>query len=124
MDLMRGNLSHPTADEIYALARRKEPRISRGTVYRNLHFLVEAGEIARISVPGSPDHFDSCLAEHHHLHCRRCGRLLDVPGVVFSLEQAVAASLARSGFVIEGVGVIFKGLCPDCSGAASRSCEE
>ena len=37
--------THPSADEIYKVVRRRLPRISLGTVYRNLEVLVQMGEI-------------------------------------------------------------------------------
>ena len=34
---LRENVIHPTADEIYALARKEMPSLSLATVYRNLN---------------------------------------------------------------------------------------
>ena len=47
LDIMAGNKTHPTANEIYEEARKKHPHISRGTVYRNLNFLVDSKNILR-----------------------------------------------------------------------------
>lgn len=35
---------HPTADTVYRNVRNQNPRISLGTVYRNLTLLAEEGE--------------------------------------------------------------------------------
>jgi hypothetical protein len=43
--------SHPTADEVYERVRKRLPRISMGTVYRNLDILTSSGLINRIE-PG------------------------------------------------------------------------
>ena len=43
---------HPTAEEIFDLAARECPRLSLGTVYRNLNSLVDAGRVRRVSIPG------------------------------------------------------------------------
>ena len=43
--------SHPTADEVYERVRKKIPRISMGTVYRNLDVLSKTGLIRKID-PG------------------------------------------------------------------------
>jgi len=61
---MENNYSHPTADEVYEMARKGNPNISRGTVYRNLNLLAENGEIARLNMPIGPDHYD-CQTPHH-----------------------------------------------------------
>ena len=43
LEELRRMKSHPTADEIYSMVREKLPRISLGTVYRNLQLLTGPG---------------------------------------------------------------------------------
>ncbi len=43
LDAVRQSYNHPTADEIYNAVREQDDRISRGTVYRNLNLLADAG---------------------------------------------------------------------------------
>ncbi len=43
--------SHPTADEVHALVRKKLPKISLGTIYRNLEFLAGQNQILRLDGP-------------------------------------------------------------------------
>ena len=43
LDAVRELDDHPTADEVYLRVREKDEHVSRGTVYRNLHILVESG---------------------------------------------------------------------------------
>ena len=45
LDAVRQSYNHPTADEIYNVVREQDDKISRGTVYRNLNLLADAGEI-------------------------------------------------------------------------------
>jgi Fur family peroxide stress response transcriptional regulator len=112
---MEGNKSHPTADEIYEEARKADPHISRGTVYRNLNLLVENGLLLRIPVPGGADHFDSTLVRHYHFYCRKCNKVMDVPD--FSPEELLAAEkrLAQLGCKDLSHSLVFEGLCPECS---------
>jgi Fur family transcriptional regulator, ferric uptake regulator len=44
--------THPTADEIYGMVRQKMPRISLGTVYRNLEVLSSPGPGAQAGKRG------------------------------------------------------------------------
>ncbi|MGC8659306.1 MAG: Fur family transcriptional regulator, partial [Desulfomonilaceae bacterium] len=37
--------THPTANEVYEVVRKRLPKISLGTVYRNLELLSESGSI-------------------------------------------------------------------------------
>ena len=70
--------SHPTAEWVYATVRRALPRISLGTVYRNLQVLVEQGRLKAWS-RGGATRFDADLAPHDHFFCQSCGLLLDLP---------------------------------------------
>ena len=42
--------THPSADEIYEMVRKRLPRISLGTVYRNLEILSKSGDIKKLII--------------------------------------------------------------------------
>jgi Fe2+ or Zn2+ uptake regulation protein len=109
--LFYGNYTHPTADEIYELARQENPKISRGTVYRNLNFLVESGELLRIPTANGPDHFDVTVSPHYHAHCRKCGRVSDVPLPYNAWESALPCAL---DFTVETHQFMLFGVCKTC----------
>ncbi len=52
LEELRNVCTHPSADEIYEMVRRRLPRISLGTVYRNLEILCELREIQKIETGG------------------------------------------------------------------------
>ena len=56
INCLKGRKDHPTADMIYASVREEYPKISLGTVYRNLSLLVDQGEILRFSCGEGQDH--------------------------------------------------------------------
>jgi len=62
--------SHPTADELYRKVRRRLPRISLGTVYRNLELLSRSGLIRKLEIGGGKMRFDGIVEPHYHIHCR------------------------------------------------------
>ena len=103
---------HPTAAELYELARRRLPRISLGTVYRNLELLVQMGVIRKVETTTNEARFDSQTDRHHHVHCIRCGRVADARG--FAEEPAELAIENLNGFEIHGFRLDFVGICPDC----------
>lgn len=78
LDIVVGSRKHPTAEEVFFMAREQMPNIALGTVYRNLNALVEEGLVRRITLAGAPDRFDNTTLLHDHLVCSRCGRLADV----------------------------------------------
>jgi len=69
---------HRTAEEIYTLALEQMPNIARGTVYRNLGLMVEAGEIRRLDLAGGACCYDRMVRPHAHLICPRCGAVQDL----------------------------------------------
>jgi Fe2+ or Zn2+ uptake regulation protein len=108
--------SHPTADEIYGRVKKKLPKISMGTVYRNLDILVSCGLIKKLE-PGYPQmRFDGLTHEHYHLTCVRCGTIEDAPVAplqdsLSNLENALG-NLTKHG--IFGHKLEFVGLCSHC----------
>lgn len=114
LELVKSNMDHPTADEIYSLARQRDPNISKGTVYRNLNLLYDLGEIKKLPMPFGPDHYDFNLTDHCHFICRCCGRVTDAS---FHSNSAVDVSAAKdAGYVVESRQVMLTGICPRCSG--------
>ncbi len=106
--------SHPTAAEIYDMARQYLPKISLGTVYRNLEFLAESGIIQKIETGGGEARFDGNPGKHIHVRCVKCGRVDDVheeTGVSASEDIRVLA-----GYEIIGYQLEYLGICPQCHG--------
>ncbi len=111
--------SHPRADEIYDLVRRRLPRISLGTVYRNLELLSEEGHIMKLKPSASQKRFDGRTEPHNHIRCTRCGRLEDIP--LEPILNTEAPLNVFNGFVITGYRLEFLGLCPDCQREENQS---
>ena len=63
---------HPTAEVVYQHVREEFPKISLGTVYRNLTLLVDMGEAKKISTGDGTDRFDGDTSAHSHYYCRCC----------------------------------------------------
>ena len=107
---------HPTADQVYNQVRRQNPKISLGTVYRNLNFLAEMGMIRKISMPVGSDRFDGRLDEHYHMTCTRCGRVFDVECA--ALEDLDRQIMESQGFQVQQRHLLLTGLCKECREAA------
>ena len=109
--------SHPTAAELYEIARRRLPKLSLGTVYRNLELLAADGAIQKLEISGTESRFDGNPERHHHVRCVRCGRVDDVHGLPADLVRADFRTL--SGYDIIGHRLEFAGICPDCKRSAT-----
>ncbi len=106
------NPIHPTADAVYEQVRRKNPKISLGTVYRNLNFLSEMGMLRKISMPVGSDRFDGRLDEHYHMTCTCCGKVFDVEcGALEELDHQIMES---QGFQVQKRHILLSGVCKDC----------
>lgn len=112
LDIVRGTDAHPTADWVYARARGSLPRISLGTVYRNLKGLSAQGLIREYHWSGQPVRFDGNLEKHDHLSCVRCGSVRDVPGVLD--DHAAQQAGRRLRYEVVSHAVELRGICPDC----------
>ncbi len=110
---------HPTAAELYEFARARMPKISLGTVYRNLELLAQNGVIQKLQISGAEDRFDGNPERHYHVRCVRCGRVDDVHGVPGDLVRADFRTL--SGYDIIGHRLEFDGICPACKGTLTNA---
>jgi Fur family ferric uptake transcriptional regulator len=106
--------THPRADELYALVRKRIPRISLGTVYRNLDVLSREGLVRRLEFGGSQMRFDGDLHEHQHLRCKVCGRIDDLP-VALEPTECDRALVEGTGYRLLERRIEFVGICPDCA---------
>lgn len=115
LEELRKVTSHPTADEVYGMVRRRLPRVSLGTVYRNLELMSDEGLIQKLEMGGVQKRFDGNPEAHYHVRCVGCGRVGD-------LDMPVQRKLDRvpdgaTDYKILGHRLEFIGLCPGCQTA-------
>ena len=103
---------HPTAEQICTSLRAVCPRLSLGTVYRDLNTLVDIGKVRRVSIPGEADRFDGELSSHQYLFCRKCRKVIGLPIPAEELERLV---LACPGVKVENYMLTVFGLCAGCA---------
>ncbi|KMY66097.1 Fur family transcriptional regulator [Desulfocarbo indianensis] len=112
MDELKSLKTHPTAGELCQIVRRRLPRISLGTVYRNLEILSRQGMIQKLDVGGTEMRFDGTTENHYHLRCIACGRVADVDmEILQDIENQVGDA---AGFQVLGHRLEFLGYCPQC----------
>lgn len=109
---IRSRGGHSTAAEIYEAVKLVKPRVSLGTVYRNLRVLSDQGAIREVKSGASFSTFEIAGPSHYHLICRRCGLIEDcLLPIDRSLEQRVQA---LTKFRVEQHKLEFIGLCDNC----------
>ena len=114
LSAVRAIPGHPTADNVYQRVRRVYPRISLGTVYRNLRVLAEDGVIGAVeNARDGAMVFDKMTTAHHHFICIECGAIIDVPAMETRTLNAHVAKAVR-GIVLES-RLDFLGKCVKCA---------
>ena len=111
LESVRSSDAHPSAAMVYRSVRRRLPRVSLATVYRNLRMLAAEGLLSeRTDVAGL--RFDGNTATHDHFTCLGCGRVFDVPSR--GARPMTARLAAHVGFEILSRRVEFYGRCGRC----------
>ena len=112
LEELRKVVTHPSADEVYEMVRKRLPRISLGTIYRNLEILSENGDIQKLELGCTLKRFDGNAKNHYHIRCIQCDRMADAPA---GFDVAVSHNLYHAtDFKIIGHQLEFIGICPDC----------
>jgi Fe2+ or Zn2+ uptake regulation protein len=96
-------------------------RLPTSSVYRNLHILEAAGVVTRLASAAGDNRYelaDTLAGHHHHLVCRRCGRVEDcvLPEVLErTLDEAARTMRRRHDFRVDEHRVDLLGLCAGCA---------
>jgi Fe2+ or Zn2+ uptake regulation protein len=121
-DAIENHGGHLTADEIYRLVKRRFPRLSLGTVYRNLRVLVAQGGLRELDFGMAVTYFETAKDTHYHLICRVCESIADADIPVERRLQSVAGQAGNlGGFRIEGHRLDFIGVCASCQSKPEKT---
>ena len=108
--------THPTADQFFEVMRKKTPKISIASVYRNLEVLSSTGMIAKLETRGDKNRFDGDTSMHYHLKCSKCGGFVDFnPKGAKTLEKSLD-EIKKLNMNINKFNIVFSGLCGKCVG--------
>lgn len=114
---------HSTADDVASAVRERLGTVSKQAIYDVLHALTDAALLRRMAVDGRGSQYELEVGDnHHHVVCRECGRLEDVPcpvGAAPCLEPPV-----DHGFEVDQAEVIYRGLCARCRQPAPTTTHE
>ena len=93
--------------------RKSDPKISLGTVYRNLALLTKNGSVMRIDTNHDSVHYDGCTDPHYHFICDSCGKVYDLDIEPIALDERVEREFDCT---VTGHSLIFYGKCSSCKG--------
>lgn len=110
LDVMCGNTSHPSVEEVASAVESRLPGVSRSTIYHTLHEFAALGLLAEFEVDGVM-RFDPDSSAHAHVVCLSCGSVSDA-----ALPSGLEAQLA--GLVpemdVSRIEVTLRGSCQEC----------
>jgi len=107
--------NHPTAEELFALARQQDSSLNLSTVYRTLRLLEEEDLVSgRIfNEERRQERFDPAYpSEHHHFMCTACKSVIEfetdlIARIKMQFEHKFDAR-------VESGSIVFYGLCSQC----------
>ena len=113
LDLLNQSEGHLDADELFRLAKEREPRISLSTVYRNLSLFKELGLIQQRHLADEHHHYEvKGKREHYHLVCLNCGKVVEFQS---PLAKRMKEDISkRTGFEILDGDIRLNGYCERC----------
>lgn len=101
--------THPTADKIYSELKKKNPAISKTTIYNALDALQRHNLVQNLTISGSEQKYDYKDEMHHHFLCKKCGEIHDIKIICPNLNKII-----EQGNKVEEVHGYFKGICKKC----------
>ncbi len=112
-DTLLEKLDHPTAEDLFFRARKKQPDISMATVYNCLEALVKCSLVKQVKVDKNAIRYCANLCEHAHFVCEICGAVFDINGDNLEKFESMRIKIPR-GFKIHNFEIAIHGTCPDC----------
>ncbi len=112
-DTLLEKLDHPTAEDLFFRARKKQPDISMATVYNCLEALVKCSLVKQVKVDKNAIRYCANLCEHAHFVCEICGAVFDISGDNLEKFENMRIKIPR-GFKIHNFEIAIHGTCPDC----------
>ncbi len=125
LELIDKSGRHLDAEQLYQLAKEKDARLNRVTVYRTLKMLKESGlvdELDLMHFGGDQHYYETRMKqEHAHVVCLRCGKVEEFYGE--PLQRLRRQIEAHFGFQILVARTEVGGYCSHCQVLRAREVE-
>lgn len=112
LEALEETQGHPSAEDVYLIVKKKNPRVALGTVYQALSVLEEIGVIGSKHWAESPTRYDLNTNPHLDIRCIRCGGVSEVPGV--ELDHLEDAIQMNTPYKVTSTNLVVEGVCPGC----------
>ncbi len=126
LELIDTTGEHLDAERLYQMAKERDPRLNRVTVYRTLKMLKAGGlvdELDLMHYGGDQHYYETRLKqEHAHIICLRCGKVEEFFGE--PLQRLRKQIESHFGFQILLARTEVGGYCAHCQTLRSREVDE
>jgi Fur family ferric uptake transcriptional regulator len=126
LDLIDKTGQHLDVESLYRLARQKDPRLNRVTVYRTLKLLKEGGLVDELDLmhqAGEQHYYETRRKqEHAHVICLGCGKVEEFFGE--PLQRLRKQIETHFGFQIVLARTEVGGYCPHCQVMRAREMKQ
>jgi Fur family ferric uptake transcriptional regulator len=125
LELIDRTGAHLDVEQLYRMAKERDPKINRVTVYRTVNMLKAGGlvdELDLMHYEGDQHYYETRLKqEHAHVVCLRCGRVEEFFGE--PLQRLRKQIESHFGFQILVARTEVGGYCAHCQTLRSREIE-
>ncbi len=126
LELIEESGQHLDAEKLYDLAKKRDPRINRVTVYRTLKMLKDSqfvNELDLMHWEGGQHYYETrAKQEHAHVVCLRCGKIEEFYGE--PLQKLRRQIESHFGFQILVARTEIGGYCSHCRILRAREMQE
>jgi Fe2+ or Zn2+ uptake regulation protein len=112
LDALKDFNGHPSAEEVYLVVKKRNPKVALGTVYQALSVLEEIGLIEAKRWSESPVRYDLNTEPHYDIRCTQCDEVAEIPGVEF--EDFATRVRDNTPYMVTNASLVLEGICPDC----------
>jgi Fur family peroxide stress response transcriptional regulator len=106
-EVLDGNKTHPSAEDVYNKVVKVAPTVSIATVYKTLNSLADLGVIQRLDVGDGKAHFDPDLTPHSHFVCLKCKKIFDI-------STTIPLPDLGEDFKVVRAQAVYYGYCKKC----------
>lgn len=126
LDLIDRTGQHLDAERLYQMAKEKDPKLNRVTVYRTLKLLKEGGLVDELDLmhhAGEQHYYETRRKqEHAHVICLGCGKVEEFFGE--PLQRLRKQIESHFGFRIVLARTEVGGYCPHCQSLRAQEVEK
>lgn len=107
-----GTKAHPSAEMIYNDLKPELPKLSLKTVYTNLRFFENHGQVIHVANVNGIERYDANCEDHVHFVCDNCDAVIDIMDAdIQKAKKACQVGQAQ----IKSIQIVLHGICESCS---------